>query len=194
MGLRLGWTRWLVAASCGVRREGHLRRLAGCSTRSPRCSRSSPLMVRQLIGDPPRLTLRGVRVWVCENPSIIALAADALGDRCPPLICTGGQPSTAVTTLLRQVVGRGAGLAYHSDFDWPGVHMTTSMVRRYAAEPWRMGASDYLAAAERSRRPLAGRPVPAAWDDALMEAMADRGVRVEEELVADELLGDLRAY
>lgn len=151
------------------------------------------LTLRQLIRDPPRLPLQGARVWVCENPSVVAVAADALGDRCPPLICTGGQPSAAVSTLLRHVVAGGGGLDYHGDFDWPGVQMTNSALRRYGATPWRMGARDYLAAAGRSRRLLEGRPVAAAWDDALTSAMASRGVRVEEELVVDDLLADLEA-
>jgi uncharacterized protein (TIGR02679 family) len=55
---------------------------------------------------PAVLTLRQLRchgaalyagpVRVCENPVVIAAAADELGRRCPPLVCVGGQPSAAV--------------------------------------------------------------------------------------------------
>lgn len=149
------------------------------------------LSLRQLVGDPPRLALPGQRVWVCENPTVVAVAADALRAGCPPLVCTGGQPSTAVATLLRQLVSAGAALAYHGDFDWPGVQMTNAALRRFGAVPWRMGTADYLAAAPRSRRPLSGEPVTPAWDGGLRAAMGDAGVAVEEELVVDDLLADL---
>lgn len=48
------------------------------------------LTLRQLVRDPPRWTqssrreLVGLPVHACENPAIVALAADRLGDRCPP--------------------------------------------------------------------------------------------------------------
>lgn len=147
------------------------------------------LTVRQLVRDTPTWT--AVTVWVCENPTVVAAAADELGPRCPALVCANGQPSTAVTTLLRQLTTAGARLHYHGDFDWPGLVIATGMVDRLGAVPWRMGADDYLAAAARSTRRLDGQPVDAAWDPALAPAMAERGVRVEEELVLDELLADL---
>ena len=60
-------------------------------------------------GEPRVVTLRELRgiellacgpiVWTCENPDVVAAAADALGPACPPLICTGGWPSTACLRL-----------------------------------------------------------------------------------------------
>ena len=61
------------------------------------------LTLRQLVRDPPTWdrTMRSAQVWICENPMVLALAADRLGHRCPPLVCTSGQPGAAVMTLLR---------------------------------------------------------------------------------------------
>jgi uncharacterized protein (TIGR02679 family) len=147
--------------------------------------------LRQLVADPPRWSLHGTRVFVCENPSVVAVAAAELGTACAPLVCTGGQPSAAVATLLRRLVEGGASLAYHGDFDWPGIRIANGVLRRWDAAPWRMAAVDYTAAASRSRRPLEGDPVDASWDAALAAAMEAFGVRVEEELVVDRLVADL---
>ena len=35
-------------------------------------------------------------VFVCENPSVVSAAARELGPRCRPLVCTNGQPASAV--------------------------------------------------------------------------------------------------
>jgi uncharacterized protein (TIGR02679 family) len=154
-------------------------------------------------GEPLHLTLRRLvreapqwdadPVWICENPAVVAAAADELGARCPPLVCTNGQPSTAVTTLLRQLADAGAPLHYHGDFDWPGLVIAGRIITRLGAVPWRMGAGDYLAAAARSSRPLQGASVASPWDHDLAPTMSARGLRVEEELVLDELLTDLDA-
>jgi uncharacterized protein (TIGR02679 family) len=150
-----------------------------------------PLTLRQLLRDPPRWTAR--TVWMCENPTVLAAAADELGPRCPPLVCGSGQPTAAVTTLLRQLRSAGAELRYHGDFDWPGLAITNSVIHHFAAAPWLMAAHDYRAAATRSSRRLAGRRVEATWDAALASEMDRTGLRVEEELVLDELLADLAA-
>ena len=147
------------------------------------------LTLRQLVRESTEWTVDCV--WVCENPTVVAAAADEFGSRCPPLVCTHGQPSTAVTALLRQLVSAGTGIRYHGDFDWPGLVIATGMVSRHGATPWRMGTVAYLSAADRSSRPLVGAPVEVPWDPDLVAAMVERGVRVEEELVLDELLADL---
>lgn len=56
-----------------------------------------------------------------------------------------------------------------------------------------MSAADYLAAVRPDLRALAGRSAPSPWDPALAEAMAETGVGVEEEVVADQLVTDLDA-
>ncbi|WP_406231472.1 TIGR02679 family protein [Nocardia sp. NBC_01009] len=43
------------------------------------------------------------RVWVVENPSVLALALARFGARCPPMICTSGWPSSAGVRLLQQL-------------------------------------------------------------------------------------------
>ncbi|MEV5140886.1 DUF2399 domain-containing protein [Streptomyces syringium] len=48
-----------------------------------------------------------------------------------------------------------------------------------------------LAAAAPSLPPLTGTPAEAPWDPALAPALADLGVRAEEETILDLLLGDL---
>lgn len=71
--------------------------------------------------------------------------------------------------------------------------MCAATAARHGARPWRMSAADYLAAARPDLRALAGRPAPSPWDPALAEAMAEAGVAVEEEVVADQLVADLDA-
>lgn len=150
-------------------------------------------------GEPRRWTLRQLRrsgvpgpvgrLWVVENPAVMELAADRLGARCPPLVCTDGQPSTACELVL----GTAAEVRVHNDFDWPGLRMGAATIVRHGARPWRMSAADYLAAVRSDLRSLAGRPAPSPWDPALAEAMAETGVGVEEEVVADQLIADLDA-
>ncbi len=132
-------------------------------------------------------------VHVCENPTVLATAADAHGPACPPLVCLQGQPSAAALALLRHLHTHGAKLRYHGDFDWGGLRIATALSRRVPWHPWRYTAADYRAAA--TARPLAppltGPPTTAPWDPALAPALTALGVRVEEESVLDDLLNDL---
>ncbi|MGR3934777.1 TIGR02679 family protein [Streptomyces sp. BRA346] len=149
------------------------------------------LTLRQLTRTPPRATPPVVRV--CENPTVLATAADAYGPACPPLICLQGQPSAAALTLLRHLHSHRAHLLYHGDFDWGGVRIAAALLRRVPWRPWRYTAADYRAAAGRS--PLApsltGTPATTPWDPDLRAALGELGVRVEEETVLDDLLTDL---
>ncbi|GDY56621.1 hypothetical protein SVIO_072440 [Streptomyces violaceusniger] len=52
-------------------------------------------------------------VHICENPTVLATAADTYGPACPPLICLQGQPSAAALTLLRHLHANRAKLLYH---------------------------------------------------------------------------------
>ncbi|WP_066936481.1 TIGR02679 family protein [Microtetraspora fusca] len=150
-------------------------------------------------GEPCVLTLRQLRrhespltaglVRVCENPVVVAAAADELGPSCPPLVCTGGRPSTAVWRLLDLLSSGGAAFAYHGDFDWGGVAIASAVYERFGFRPWRFDVSAYEAAP--SSAPLTGRPCATPWDPELARAMARRAVRVEEELVIPDLLADL---
>jgi len=68
----------------------------------------------------PAGSLTGVVVRVCENPSVVEAAADALGTRCPALLCTYGRPSTAAWALLRALRQGGAGFLVSADRDDAG--------------------------------------------------------------------------
>ncbi len=150
------------------------------------------LTLRQLLRDPPSWTPGAIPVSICENPAVVAEAANALGTNCTPLICTRGQPSAAVTTLLTQLAEAGARLRYHGDYDWPGIRIANGIMNRHRAAPWRMGAADYLEASD-SGKALTGAPVMGEWDPELTGAMQARGQVIEEERVIQFLLADLRS-
>jgi uncharacterized protein (TIGR02679 family) len=141
------------------------------------------------------LTIRGALVHVCENPAVLRRAAAELGAGSAPLLCTEGRPSTAFHQLAGVIVRGGGELRYHGDFDWPGLAIASSVMRRHSARPWRMTAADYIAGvrADAEHVRLAGTPQPAAWDPGLAEVMAATGRVVYEETVAGVLLADLSA-
>src|SRR5690606_34272806 len=64
------------------------------------------LSLRTLLRYPPPWNVAGRTVYVCENASIVAIAADRLGRACAPLVCTDGMPGAAPQTLLRQLAER----------------------------------------------------------------------------------------
>lgn len=155
-------------------------------------------------GEPFRLTLRqlgthrlsfpaGLSVRVCENPIVVAAAADRWGAAVAPLVCVGGQPSQAGRRMLEILVGQGAKLLYHGDFDWGGLRIAGGLLRSLPLAPWRFGAADYRRAVESGAAgpPLAGEPAAAPWDAELATAMASIGLAVEEEAVLEELVADL---
>jgi uncharacterized protein (TIGR02679 family) len=147
------------------------------------------ISTRQLLRALLRFPSTLVRVFVCENPTVVAAAADRLGPRCAPLVCTDGQPKTAFRTLAGQLASSGVILHYHGDFDWPGIQMANLVIQRHDAQPWRMAPEDYLRGP--SGPPLEGEPVAASWSKALTAQMRNRGSAVQEEHVLPELLGDL---
>ncbi|MBJ6614363.1 TIGR02679 family protein [Streptomyces sp. I4(2020)] len=131
-------------------------------------------------------------VHIVENPSVLALALRRFGPRCPPLVCTSGWPNSAAIQLLRMLADQGAALRYHGDFDGEGVRIAAYLLDKTPARPWRMTAADYRAAvALNPRGPQPGRITEAPWDMHLAEAMAEHGIAVVEELVAEVLLKDL---
>ncbi|TYB69321.1 TIGR02679 family protein [Nonomuraea sp. PA05] len=146
------------------------------------------LTLRQLLRhDTP---LRANLVRICENPIVVAAAADELGAFCPPLVCGGGRPSAAVWRLLDLLAAGGATFAYHGDFDWGGIAIAAAIHERAGFLPWRFDAASYRAVP--SSAPLSGQVRPTPWDPELSVAMERRGVRVEEELVLSELVADLK--
>jgi uncharacterized protein (TIGR02679 family) len=148
--------------------------------------------LRQLAKSPPVRSPAPGPMFVCENPAVVAVAADRLGRRSPPLVCLAGQPDTAARVLLCSLVDGGAELRYHGDFDWGGLRIANALSRAVPWTPWRFTAADYLENAGRVEHgELTGRPVDAEWDPALRAAMEETGVAVEEEAVIEVLLRDL---
>lgn len=153
------------------------------------------LSLRALLRSPPVWQLDGRSIFVCENPNIVAWAADSLGPACAPLVCTDGMPAAAQRVLLTRLAAGGARLRYHGDFDWPGIRIANVMIRRFSAEPWRMAMGDYregVARATGEAHPLSGGAVDAEWDAALAGAMGEAGIAVAEEAVVGALIGDLK--
>jgi uncharacterized protein (TIGR02679 family) len=171
----------------GDTRTGLGRVLASCRE----AGQPTVLALRQLrCHDEP---LRAARVRMCENPVVVAAAADELGARSQPLVCVGGQPSAAVWRLLELLAAGGAQFDYHGDFDWGGVRIARTVLQLENWRPWRYDHQAYQAAVSAAHplTPLAGEPAATPWDPELASAMRHRNVRIEEELTLDLLLQDL---
>ncbi len=152
------------------------------------------LSLRQLLRSKIAWSVAGRVVFVCENPNIVAIAADRWGAACAPLVCTEGMPAAAQCVLLTQLVDAGATLRYHGDFDWPGIHIANHVVKSFGATPWRMGADDYVAGVRSippKERDLPESEVGAAWDESLAVKMRSYGLAIEEEAIAATLMEDL---
>lgn len=189
---------------------GHAwRRATSTSLEAMRAARMPMLLTLDQVrsGGVPALPC-GTVVHVCENPTIVEVVAErwartkdvavtsgTSGVVAPVLVCTSGQPSTAVVELLGILAGGGADLRYHGDFDWPGLRIAGTLALRVPWTPWRYAAEDYRAAVrqERPSRPVTGSPAPSPWDPGLAAAMAELGLVVEEEAVADVLTADVLA-
>jgi uncharacterized protein (TIGR02679 family) len=130
-------------------------------------------------------------VYVCENPTIVSLAANRFGKKCPPLICVNGEPKTASRILLRHLCKQGTRLNYHGDFDWPGIAIASRVFQELGASPWCYDEKAYLQAARYQGRTLIGTPVATPWSPNLSLAMQSVGIAYDEELLADELLHNL---
>lgn len=132
-------------------------------------------------------------VWVCENQTILGVAARRLRGRCPPMVCVQGMLSVAARRLLTSMTESGIELRYHGDFDKGGLWIANIVIGELGARPWRMTAADYRAAVAITRRSISlkGALPLARWDPGLSEEMASHRVAVQEEQLADLLVGDL---
>lgn len=133
----------------------------------------------------------GQRVWMCENPQVLQAATRA--GVTEPFVCTSGNPSAAGWQLLHALVAAGAEVAYHGDFDWPGMEIAGRILAA-GARPWRLTAQDYsavVAGAAGAGLELTGAPVGTWWDPDLSVAMRASGVAVHEEACLAVLLEDL---
>lgn len=124
----------------------------------------------------------------CENPSVLIAEQQALGQACPPLVCTGGRPSDAVRLLFSSVHRSGAQIRHHGDFDEAGVQILRDLEDRYGAVPWRFDVESLCGALHGlGRAPLHPRPAT------LEGAVQKLATTLPEELVIDDLISDLRA-
>ena len=105
----------LVGLERGRRPDLLQRRRAEPALRSARATpRSLPRAIRgtHLVltyGQLSASVLRwppGAPCFSCENPSVLIAAERALGEACPPLVCTGGRPSDAVRLLFSSSAAR----------------------------------------------------------------------------------------
>lgn len=150
--------------------------------------------LRALLRSPPAWEVAGCDIHVCENPNLVAIAADTLGSRCAPLVCTDGMPGAAQRTLLLQLAGAGAQLHYHGDFDWAGLGIGNWVMRTCGARPWRYRTVDYLRAVRNVPvhwRALGPDSVEADWDADLARTMRTHNRAVDEEALAAALMPDL---
>lgn len=153
------------------------------------------LTLRQLDRRELALGVGARRVWMCENPIVLASAADELGADCPPMVCLSGQPSTAAIHLLIRLAADGAEFTYHGDFDWGGIRIANALRERIEWQPWRFDATAYRTALTSvTGGPLTGRPVDAGWDTDLRSELEHHRVHVQEELVLAQLLADLAEF
>ena len=149
------------------------------------------LTLRQLLRHPPRWDCAGRSVFVCENPAVLAEAAERLGASSAPVVATWGRPGAAVLTLLEQLEAAGAVLHYHGDFDWAGISIANALMGRFAMRPWQMSADELTTYAHLPGKRLEGRPLEARWDSGLRDALEARGLALHEEQVIERLLWDL---
>lgn len=151
-------------------------------------------------GEPVWLTLRSLTgtwtapasdVFVCENPTVAEAAADALGQACPPLVCTDGIASGAALDLLAGLATAGCTIYARADFDPAGFTIADQVLSvTSGALPWRFNARTY--AEERGLSGHHDAPDDLAAAVAGLRVLYDR-VRspVHEERVLALLLSDL---
>ncbi len=141
----------------------------------------------------PVAVLRGARVLVVENPRLVEAAAERNLAGC--VVASNGNPSTAVTTLLRQLQRSGASIWYHGDFDAPGIAICRRM-HELGCMPWMMDSSDYedaIRLAEQTDVRLEPDPKDCGatpWDPTLQAVFGYRRLIVHEEFVLDHVLDE----
>jgi len=133
-------------------------------------------------------------IFVTENPSVIAAAADDPAAGNFRLICTVGTPSSLEIASLATLASAGWQVAVRADFDSAGLtHVTALLDGIPGAIPWRMGESDYLKALGDSERTEHQGAYPEThWASALAATMRQYGRDAYEEPLIPELLVDLR--
>ncbi|WP_217594136.1 TIGR02679 domain-containing protein [Cohnella sp. GbtcB17] len=153
--------------------------------------------------------LRAPAIHMVENPAVFAVLADADAARAdrtekdaiaPVIICGNGQPTLAVVGLLERLISALPDIAlyYSGDLDYAGLMIAQSLQKRFGSRfrAWRMSLDVYR------RHAHVGVPIQEAerlrlqrsvfeWDPALGREIAEKGVKLHQELWTDELLADL---
>ena len=135
-------------------------------------------------------------VFVTENPSVLAAAAD-LVVRNPAnaeharLICTMGNPSATEIAALARLSRAGWKVAVRADFDPAGIRTVTALLNGIpGSRPWRMSRRDYLNSNPNAHHRAAIPPTP--WEPQLADEIAARGDLAFEEALLPDLLADLQ--
>lgn len=153
------------------------------------------LTYRQICKWPAAALSAGQHAVVLENPSLIEAAADANVSNVP-VICSAGQPTLAVQTLVRQLRANGCTVLQHADFDASGLHITKWFQQHTGTTPWKMNRQHYLDAIQNLNSPslpLENKTLPVTpWDNALSESMQRHGIYISEEQVRADLLNGIR--
>jgi uncharacterized protein (TIGR02679 family) len=138
----------------------------------------------------------GGTVFITENPSVIAAAADVAHSSPSFVVCTSGTPAASEIAALSSLSTAGWQVRVRADFDVAGVEHVRALLEGIpGAQPWRMSAAEYEWYAQANRATVSLlREVPETpWDPRLREVMAEHGVAVYEESMLHDLLGDLGA-
>lgn len=132
-------------------------------------------------------------VFVVENPSVVAAAADTVPDA--RVLCTVGTPSGVEAAAVGRLAEAGWRVAVRADFDPAGLaHVRALLAACPSAVPWRMDAATYRSAlANWGEGLLVVAEDSTPWDPTLASAMSAHGAPVFEEDVLRHLLADLAA-
>ena len=135
----------------------------------------------------------GTEVLVVENPRLLEAAAERRLPRC--VVAANGNPTTAVTTLLHQMLQSGASVRYHGDFDAAGIGICRRM-HEFGCSPWLMDLSDYrdaIGSAELKGVQLHSDSKDCGstpWDPRLEAGFNSERLIIHEEYIVDRVLGE----
>lgn len=146
----------------------------------------------------PTATEPDLWVFVTENPSVMAAAADLVRHARTPvrLLCTAGTPSAVENAAIGRLAAAGWNVTVRADFDAAGLaHVRALLAAAPTATPWRMSAADYRnsAAQDAVISDVAVDDAATPWAPTLAAAMTASGAAAYEEDLLPDLLKDLRA-
>ena len=144
----------------------------------------------------PAAPFGGAWVFVTENPSVLAAAADMVA-REPEnaervrLVCTMGTPSAVEIAAIAKLAAAGWAVTVRADFDPAGIRHVTALLNGVPrAIPWRMTVADYRASNPTTQAGESVPPTP--WEPNLAEIINTAGTLAFEEGLMGNLMNDLR--